>query len=134
MPDRRLTTLDKCQAFVNCYTSWTDEGGDTDKVVKSKKISFNSIKFKTLLSSVLEGRGITLDYIIRVGDIVNLPIEVAELNANSNEVLAENTTFLVPDLTRDNSNVFNILRIIMTSTPGWNVIFKHATRRNGRQA
>ena len=137
----RLITLDKCQAFVHYYTSWTEEGDDTDEVVKNKKINFNPIKFKTfqdefknLLCSIRGGRGITLEYLIRVGDIVTLPIKVAEPDINSNGVLTEIKTLFGPDFTRDNSNVFTILRLIMTSTPGWNVIFKHATRRNGRQS
>ena len=79
-------------------------------------------------------RGITLKYIIRVGDIVSLPIEAVKPGVNRNEVLVENTTHFGPYFTRDRSNVFTILRLIMTSTPGWNVISKHATRRNGRQA
>ena len=141
IPDVRLITLDKCQSFVDYYTSWMEEGDDTDEVVKSKKISVNPVKFKTfqdefktLLCSVRGGRGITLEYIIRVGDIVTLPIEVAKPDANSNEVLAESTTLFGLDFTRDNANVFTILRLIMTSTPGWNVISKHATRHNDRQA
>ena len=79
-------------------------------------------------------RGITLKYIIRVCDIVTLPIEAVEPDVNRNEVLAENTTYFGPYFTRDKSNVFTILRLIMTFIPGWNVISKHATRRNGRQA
>ena len=79
-------------------------------------------------------RGITLKYIIRVGDIVTLPIEAVEPDVNRNEVLAENTTHFGPYFTRDKSNVFAILRLIMTSTPGWNVISKHAIRCNGRQS
>ena len=141
IPHVRLITHDKCQAFVDCFISWTEEGNDTDEVVKSKKINFNPIKFKTfqdefrtLLCSVRGGREITLGYIIRVGDIVTFPIEVAEPDVNSNGVLSKNTTLFGPDSTRDKSNVFIILRLIMTSPPGCNVISKHATRRNDRQA
>ena len=110
-------------------------------VVKNKKINFNSIKFKTfqdyfktLLCSVRGEREITLECIIRVGDIITVSIEVSEPDVNSNEVLVENTTLFGPDFTRDNYNVFTILRFIMTSTPGWNVIFKNVTHRNDRQA
>ena len=140
IPDVRLISIDKCQAFVDCYTSWTEKGDDTDEVVKIKNINFNPIKFKTfqdefktLLCSVRGGRGITLECIIRVGDIVTLTIEVAEPDVNINEVLAKNTTLFGPDFTRDNSYVFTVLRLIMTSTPGWNVIAKHATHHNDRQ-
>lgn len=96
IPDVRLITLDKCQAFVDYYTSWTEEGADTDEVVKNKKINSNPVKFKrfqdefkTLLCSVRVRREITLEYIIRIGDIVTLPIEVAEPDVNSNEVLVK---------------------------------------------
>ena len=53
VPDVRLITLDKCQALVDCYTSWTEEGDDTDEVVKNKKINFNPIKFKTFQYELL---------------------------------------------------------------------------------
>ena len=125
VPDVHLITLDKCQALVDCYTSWTEEGDDTDEVVKNKKINFNPIKFKTfqyefknLLCSIREERGISLEYTIRVRDIVTVPIEVAEPDINSNEVLSENTTLFEPYFTRDNYNVFIVIRLIITSTPG----------------
>ena len=66
-PNVCLITLDKCQVFVDCYTSLTEEGDDTDEVVKNKTIKFNSIKFKpfqdglkTLLYSVRGGKGINI--------------------------------------------------------------------------
>ena len=66
-PNVRLITLDKCQAFVDCYTSLTEEGDNTDEVIKNKMIKFNSIKFKTfqdelktLLYSIRGGKGIKI--------------------------------------------------------------------------
>ena len=118
------------------------KGDDTDEVVKNKKLNFNPIKFKTfqdefktLLCSIRRRiRVITLEYVIRVGGIIIVPIEVARPDVNSNEVMAENTTLFGPDFTRDNSNVFTILILIMISTPELNVISKNATHRNSRQA
>ena len=140
IPEVNRITLDKYQAFVDCYTSRTKEADDTDKIVNYKKIEFIPIKFKKfqdefkiILCSIRGGRGIALEYSIRVGDIVTIPIEVVEPDVNSNEVLTENTTVSGPDFTIKNSNVFTILRLIKTSTPGWNVISKHAIRRNDRQ-
>ena len=142
IPDIRLIDLARCQEFVDCYNSWTEKQDDTDDVVKQKDLKFDPLKFKTfidefktLLSSLRGSRGITLGYVIRGSNTqTGPPIEVASPDVNSNEILSNNATLSGVDFNRDNAKVFTCLRVILTSTTGWNVISKFSNRRDGRGA
>lgn len=142
IPDINLIDLARCQDFVDCYNSWTEKQDDTDDVVKQKDLKFDPMKFKTfidefktLLSSLRGSRGITLEYVIRDSNTqTGPPVEVASPDVNSNEILSNNATLSGVDFNRDNAKVFTCLRVILTSTTGWNVISKFSTRRDGRGA
>ena len=142
IPDIRLIDLTRCQEFVDCYNSWIEKQDDTDDVVKQKDLKFDPMKFKTfidefktLLSSLRGSRGITLEYVIRDSNTqTGPPIEVPSPDVNSNEILSHNATLSGVDFNRDNAKVYTCLRVILTSTTGWNVISKFSTRRDGRGA
>ena len=142
IPDIRLIGLARCQEFVDCYNSWTEKQDDTDDVVKQKDLQFDPMKFKTftdefktLLSSLRGSKGITLEYVIRDNNTqTGPPIEVASPDVNSTDILSNNATLSGVDFDRDNAKVFTCLRVILTSTTGWNVISKFSNRRDGRGA
>ena len=141
-PDIRIITMAKIHTFVNFYPSWKEKSDDTDDVVKSKNIKFDPLKFKTfteefktLLSSIRGVRGITLEYVVRTTNVkIGPPEEVPKPDVMGNDSLALMATLTGPDYERDNSNVFTILRVILTSTMAWNVISPFSSKRNGRQA
>ena len=142
IPDITLISYDRATEFVASLVSWTEKASDTDDIVKNKSISFDPMKFKTfvdefktLLTSVKGCRGISLEYVIREGHENNgPPLEVPYPNVNDNEVIATFATLEGPEYNIDNGNVYTMLRIILTSTPGWNVISKFSRMKNGRMA
>ena len=142
IPDIRAIDLERCQEFVDSYASWTEKQDDADDVVKQKDLKFDPMKFKTfleefktLLSSLRGSRGITLEYVIRETNTeIGPPIEVKFPDVNSDEILSNSATLSGSDFDRDNAKVFTVLRVILTSTTGWNVISKFSTRRDGRKA
>ena len=142
IPDVDLITYDKVLTFVNCLPTWTEKSSDTNDVVKSKSISFDPLKFKTfvdefktLLSSIKGCRGITLEYVVRdTNTTTQAPIEVPEPDVNDNNILARFATLVGPDFNQDSLSVFTILRVTLTSTPGWNVISSFSRKKDGRGA
>ena len=142
IPDVDLITYDKVLTFVNCLPTWTEKSSDTNDVVKSKSISFDPLKFKTfvdefktLLSSIKGCRGITLEYVVRdTNTTTQAPSEVPEPDVNDNDILARFATLVGPDFNQDSSSVFTILRVTLTSTPGWNVISSFSRKKDGRGA
>ena len=88
---------------------------------------------KALLASIHYVRGVTLEYVIREVNVIVCPSsEVPEPDVNNNVTLVNSVLLSCPDFNRDDANVFTILRVIIITTPGWNVISKHYTRRKGR--
>ena len=80
-------------------------------------------QFKTLLCSIRGGRGITLKYVIREDNHTTGPAkEVPIPDVNSNNILSHNTTLTGVDFDKDDEKVCTIMRTVLTSTPGWNVI------------
>ena len=53
---------------------------------------------------------------------------------NDNDILARFATLVGPDFNQDSSSVFTILRVTLTSTPGWNVISSFSRKKDGRGA
>ena len=142
IPDIRLITLNKSLDCVLKLPAWTEKADDTDDIVKQKDITFEATKFKTfrdelktLLSSTRGTRGISLEYVIRHGDDTQLPpVELAEPDVDSSDIMASKATLYGPEFDRDNAKVFTVLRTILTGTPGWNIISKYSGRRDGRKA
>ena len=124
--------------FVLKPPAWTEKADDTDDIVKQKDITFEATKFKifrdelkTLLSSTRGTRDISLEYVIRNGnDAVQLQVEVPKPDVDSSNTMASKATLNGPEFDRDDANVFTVLRTILTGTSGWNIISKHAGRRN----
>ena len=80
-------------------------------------------QFKTLLCCIRRVRGITLDYVIREDNHTTGPAKrVPILDVNSNDILSHNVTLTGVDFGKDNEKVNTIMRTVLPSTPGWNVI------------
>ena len=50
---------------------------------------------------------------------------------NSNDILSHNATLTGVDFDKDNEKVYTIMHTVLTSTPGWNVISKYASKKDG---
>ena len=89
-------------------------------------------QFKTLLCSIRGVRGITLGYVIRQDNHTTGPAkEVSISGVNHNNILSNDATLIGADFGKDNEKVYTIMRTILTSTPGWDVISKYASKKDG---
>ena len=61
-------------------------------------------------------------------------METSEPDVDNSDTMASKATLHGPEFEQDNAKVFTVLRTILTCTPGWNVISKHAGKRGGRAA
>lgn len=144
IPDITIIDVATVSRHVQSLDIWNESTGEVDDIIKQNKIEFSTSKFtrfrrklETVVSSIKGCRGISLDYLIRSEDPVNLanpPIEDPSPDVNSLDFMRLNTTHQGPEFEKDNQDLFTLLRHYLTGTDGWNVISRYSRNRNGRNA